>query len=619
MAANTAILMSDNRPPILTHAGASSLTYPLLAFSLNALYACTHGYDLLYYQMVSSECIHRTQGTRHASYCKLPAIAHALETYSTVVFIDSDSFFLHRNMSIPALLRQYAAPPSVASVQRASALFANDLPQLGERPNGGFHVWRRSDASSDVDDARRVLRSWWHLPAGRYATEHDYEQHSLQWQLSQLTHAVPLMHTLQLRAMADEFRHAVAHIDHTKAGRRLWVMAIELIKAAREVPAASPAGINAKAVRRLLRQARNVSPTAEPAPALLERALHAAAEQLRLGFDAVPSAGMMNTALFGANGLRCKTKSSGHGQGQRSPAPSRLHAFTYNASVMALRTLPLRSLLPAEGLPLTLEICQSAETTSLPGESNAAVLQRWRSTKSGRWQLASRPDYCLGIGPRKAPKRPYPILAQLQRCNSADNQAAASSQSRSNTDGDALQALDYSSADSRLRSRLPISPMRAALAAAAIRLRQSPATAESLASHSAIGRQLKQRKLEPRGSHRNFKKKAKKGGKHAGKGKRGAKRGKAPFWQDGSLASTESSALANDRSGGQLCLSAWRGQLSVGANLVFVLCDADDQSAKAQHVDALGGGATSDGLLLKLGDGQAGPLCVSALDQGVEF
>lgn len=66
-------------------------------------------------------------------------------------------------------------------------------------------------------------------------------------------------------------------------------------------------------------------------------------------------------------------------------------------------------------------------------------------------------------------------------------------------------------------------------------------------------------------------------------------------------------------------MSAWRGQLSVGSNLVFVLCDADDQSAKAQHVDALGGGATADGLLLKLGDGQAGPLCVSAPDQGVEF
>ena len=93
-------------------------------------------------------------------------------------------------------------------------------------------------------------------------------------------------------------------------------MATELIKAAREVPAASPAGINAKAVRgccakRVTLTYQNPRPPCSSGTACRCRAASA-------GFDAVPSAGMMNTALFGANGLRRKTKSSEHGQGQRS-------------------------------------------------------------------------------------------------------------------------------------------------------------------------------------------------------------------------------------------------------------------------------------------------------------
>ena len=72
MVASDAILMADNRMPVVVQPRAGTLTYPALAFALNALYACTHGYDLLYYRMVSPECKHAVQGTRHASYCKLP-------------------------------------------------------------------------------------------------------------------------------------------------------------------------------------------------------------------------------------------------------------------------------------------------------------------------------------------------------------------------------------------------------------------------------------------------------------------------------------------------------------------------------------------------------------------
>jgi hypothetical protein len=32
------------------------------------------------------------------------------------------------------------------------------------------------------------------------------------------------MGTLQMKTMDDTFHHAIAHIDHTKATRRLWLM-----------------------------------------------------------------------------------------------------------------------------------------------------------------------------------------------------------------------------------------------------------------------------------------------------------------------------------------------------------------------------------------------------------
>ena len=249
----TAVLMADNRPPIATAPTARTLTYPSLAFAINAEYSCRHGYDLLYFQMASPRCAHPTQGEREASYCKLPAIAAALaDGYERVVFIDSDSFFLHRNESLPELLQRYRPPlnrhagpahtahkhPRMLQTTRCArrrrappdpaVWFASDLPQLGDRPNGGFHVWARDRGS------RRVLRTWWHLRGGGYNRVHDFEQHSLQWALGHLAGARALLGTLQLKAMDDAFHHAVAHVDHTKSERRLWLMSIELLEAALE-------------------------------------------------------------------------------------------------------------------------------------------------------------------------------------------------------------------------------------------------------------------------------------------------------------------------------------------------------------------------------------------------
>ena len=357
--ATTAILMSDNRLPLVESPRAGTLTYPALAFALNALYACRHGYDLLYFRMTDADCRHVTQGVRHASYCKLPAIAHALERYSTVAFIDSDSFFLQRNMSLPTLLQHYAPPAHATSHGPVAAWFANDLPQLGERANGGFHVWQARTAGSHGEahdgSARRLLRTWWHLPAGRFGTEHDYEQHALQWMLSQLRSAVPRMATLQLRAMADEFTHAVAHIDHTKHERRLWVMSLALVVAALEAPTVSPptlAPMTRARLAQLLQQANALAPTAEPPSALRARALRAAAELLRGGLD-VPAS---PASLFSPDGVRCSAHPTTPRPLARSPA-GRLHAFEYNATAMGMRVLPATDLIDADGLTLTLLPC----------------------------------------------------------------------------------------------------------------------------------------------------------------------------------------------------------------------------------------------------------------------
>ena len=283
--AKPTLLMSDNRDATLRAPSAQSLTYPALAFAINALYACAHGYDLLYYRMTSPTCTHVTQGQRNASYCKLPAIAQALDSdrYSSVAFIDSDSFFLHRNLSLDGLVQRYAPAPGSPGYPFGGAAartvwFANDLPQLGDRPNGGFHLWRTGSAS------QRLLRTWWHLPGGKYNTEHDYEQHALQWSLSQLSEAVPLMGTLQLRAMADEFHHAVAHIDHTKFERRLWVMGVEYIAAALELPAGALASSRRRKLSGLLGQARAAALDAPETLAggeLRRKVLRAAAELLK--------------------------------------------------------------------------------------------------------------------------------------------------------------------------------------------------------------------------------------------------------------------------------------------------------------------------------------------------
>lgn len=236
--------MADTRNPTPS---SGSLAYPMLAFALNALYACRQGYDLLYYRLREPTCTPAPgMAPRAASYCKLVAVAHAfaMDKHDMVVYLDSDSFFnVRTNVSLPALLRSYAPPPGRLPTnpwrrtlsERAlsdAVWFANDRPKLGDRPNAGFHAWQRQHGSWAA--AMRVLRTWWSLPAYRYGAEHDFEQHALQWVVAHLGLGLrrrggatePLLGVLQLHAMAAEFSgNAIAHVDHAKPeGSRMYAV-----------------------------------------------------------------------------------------------------------------------------------------------------------------------------------------------------------------------------------------------------------------------------------------------------------------------------------------------------------------------------------------------------------
>ena len=520
---STALVMADNRAPALT----STPTYPALAFALNALYACGHGYDLLYYRMASPTCAHPLQGARDASYCKMPAIAAALQAgYDSVAFVDSDSFFLHRNVSLPSLVARYAPPPPHAAAAPLGAWFACDLPQLGERPNGGFHLWRRGDG------AERLLRTWWHLDGGRFNTAHDYEQHALQWALWHLADAAPLMGTLQLKSMDDTFHEAIAHIDHTKAERRLWVMATALVDAALELPP-ERTGVRLAAARRAalarIRAQAAAAPPNAPPDALRARALDAAAALLRDGFAGAAAAG-----AAAGEPVRC----GGGGGGALRALPA------FNATAEGAARLPRAELLRADGLPLVLLRCGAAEG-----------LQRWTRRADGRWALADDPRFCVHVGPRKAPKSPHPMLAQLRRCEPADATAALELRGAPSAGGGALRTT------------------------------AAPAALEAAVRRAAAAG-------PPR---RRLRAKKKSGGRGGGGAKGGRRRPKPQLWQDGAV----------DVGDGALCLGAFRSQVRAGAALVFTGC-GDDGDAPRFVLEPSG-----DAHEIRVA-GKSKPLCVSA-------
>ena len=219
-----ALVMMDTRPAM----GGSTPSHTQFAFEINRRYACDHGYDLLYLRMKDSVCRHPVLGERHPSYCKLAAVAEALSRgYSLVVFLDSDAFFQNSTLPLSRMLIEYAGN---ASGHDWDAAFSSDLP-FSSGPNAGVQFW------NNTPSAQRLLRLWWHLPGGRFHSQHDYEQHALQWLL--VHQHLPRIATLGLHAMSLQldgrgwplYEHPIAHIDHGRSFYRLLIMSAVLLRA----------------------------------------------------------------------------------------------------------------------------------------------------------------------------------------------------------------------------------------------------------------------------------------------------------------------------------------------------------------------------------------------------
>ena len=104
---DVAVLMVDTRAPSLAVSAAPPhVQYQSLSAWLNRRYARRHGYAFLYYQLQdeNGRCRHVHWGERHPSYCKLPPLAAALERFSVVAFVDSDTWFAPSAPPLPKLL-----------------------------------------------------------------------------------------------------------------------------------------------------------------------------------------------------------------------------------------------------------------------------------------------------------------------------------------------------------------------------------------------------------------------------------------------------------------------------------------------------------------------------------
>ena len=625
LAGATALVMVDDRAPVSARPRGSTLTYPALAFALNALYACEHGYDLLYYRMGSAECSHQTEGIRRTSYCKLPAIAHTLRLgYSAVVFIDSDSWIRvdepqFHNMTVIDMVRTYAVPPitpsrSADATAAPSAWFACDLPQLGDRPNGGFHIWRNSL------DALATLSTWWHAPAGRYAVEHDYEQHVLQWHVAHLgsleyvramqsaqpvrrngpidSGQLPLLRgpspvsTLQLKAMDDEFRHAVAHVDHTKARRRLGVFSAALIRAAL-LQSTSPSYMSAvrggatrllslptdrerRTLKRLLSLADGAFPEA-PAPAVVRRLLQHVAKLLRHSAQSIYDGMQQSVANLGLGTTRDMAIGATCGI-----AGARLRQIEYNATLMAQNVFPLNGpALPPVGTPISLRECVNyaaglgdGNTRSIVDEAGRkAVLQVWVMRRDGKLALLSHPELCVHVGPGKAPKTPHTMLAQLGACNSP----AVDSMALSTIAFLHPHELTSTSTDSKLAKGDFIMQTNSTIASVAGALANTARDINWPSSHNAgeSGSSATTRNLEERYGAKRTPKKL--GRRRQASTRDSIPRGKLPLIQDGLMGPD---AVLPDSSHHNLCLGAWRGKAVIGAPLVWSRCRIVDGIAR---------------------------------------
>ena len=395
--------------------GALERTVPFfLTYWINSQFAARHGYALRFYQLQQSGCVHPRWGSRHASYCKLAAVADAVSSghFDMVVYLDSDAFWEHTKLSLPAMLHTYGG--AWPSLRAPLAFFGWDSPYtLG--PNAGVFV-----LDSHAPETRELLSVWWNVYSGQYGLKHSYEQHALQWQVMHLDRFSRRLETLRLRTMEPNTSDAVVHLDHNAGTKtRLWLMA----RAAVQILAAESAqAVGGKRERRRLRK---LLPIFEQPRALVRT------EQRRAALSAIVSAVSLhiNRSQASFGGVDAEGRLAG-----LVPA--------FNATTAAARLLRLR---PSEasrsldGMPLSLINCSTDAwlstwqswrrvSTSIAAEAKRVCkkCRKDRGEETGKasalrqtvdsFALAASDEHCLALGATRAPKLPFAPLAALARC-----------------------------------------------------------------------------------------------------------------------------------------------------------------------------------------------------------
>ena len=425
-----AVLMVDTRSPTAVaeeavHAnwtfgsagGALERTVPFfLTYFINSQFAARHGYELFFYQLKQSGCLHPRWGARHASYCKLTAVADAVSTgrFDLVVYLDSDAFWEETALDLPTMLSSYGGGlPALAS-------FGWDSPYtLG--PNAGFFVLDARSAGT-----RDLLRIWWNVHSGQYGLEHSYEQHALQWQLMHLHRFSKRVETLRLRTMEPNTTDAVVHLDHNAGTKtRLWLMAKAALRILVEGPSEAVGGERAqKKLRRLV-------------PLFALARMHVRTKQRQAALSTVVRAASLHLN---------RTASAA-----RAPLVTGI-VPAFDATAAAARLLRLRSRhVPRAlgGMPLSLINCSSDEDVaswqSWRRASRTVAAEPKRECKAchkdngdeftegadatmttiDSFALAGYGKLCASLGTTRAPKLPYAPLGALERCGEVTGSAPA--------------------------------------------------------------------------------------------------------------------------------------------------------------------------------------------------
>jgi len=171
--------MGDTRS-LFARGATTEHPYVVYMAAVNYRYAVANSHAFMYMQLpcvqvvasdapgVCAGCVHERHGPRHASWCKLLAVWHALDVLHSdlAVWMDSDAYFKATEIGVEHLFEQSAAP---------LAFFRNvPFNSVGKRNAGVFMVRNGSLA-------RRLLAEWWddNPSDGAFNLRHDYEQRSL--------------------------------------------------------------------------------------------------------------------------------------------------------------------------------------------------------------------------------------------------------------------------------------------------------------------------------------------------------------------------------------------------------------------------------------------------------